>query len=78
MKQPDCVITIAGPGSVINNELAIVEKAFRDAGFDVEVENSHPDPELTAEQVINHLKLVHGSQPLGHIKIVMKHYPWGG
>lgn len=70
---PDCTITITGPGEMINNELAVIEKAFRDIGYEVVVDNKHPDKMTNEER----LKFIESLQNRGTVKIIMQHCPWG-
>jgi hypothetical protein len=70
----DYEIRIRGAGGCINNLLFVVEKALRDAGFPVEVENDAPTryrPEVMAAHVANVAKGM-------NVGIVMDHIPWGG
>ena len=61
-------VKVTGPGECIGNEMLIIEKALRDAGYPIEVIDPYP-PE------VKEIK----SPPAGW-KIVLKadHCPWGG
>lgn len=62
-------IIVKGPGGVINNELAIIEKALKDAGAEVTIENDCPEegrvtPWRSSENV--------------QVLLIAYHQPWGG
>jgi len=78
-------INISGPGSCINGELAIIQKALEDAGFKVDVTNSHPEEYpgrkfKSVEDRILHVKNFNTTCKEEHrtILITMNHQPWGG
>lgn len=63
-------IKVNGPGQCIYNEMLIIEKALKDAGYYVEVIDDYPPPEnQKIESVIGY-----------NIKVILKanHQPWGG
>lgn len=68
-------ITVAGPGTCIGLEMALIKKAFSDAGIPLQIVDEYPDPrELSAFDMEKHKEQI-GDWP---IKLVAKHCPWGG
>lgn len=63
----------------INNELAVIEKALKENGFEIVVENEHPS-EYSEKQILEHIKRLTKERNgvFAKVKIVMKHLPWGG
>jgi len=61
-------VTVSGPGECINNEMLIIEKALKDAGYPVTVVNEFPPKPATIVKA-----------PFGwSITLTAKHQPWGG
>jgi hypothetical protein len=75
------VITITGPGEVINFEYYLVLKALKDAG--IEVAEVNECAYQTSAEVEQHLLTIGGRIASGDIKnwsvrLEAKHLPWGG
>lgn len=75
----ETTIKVSGPGSCINNELAVISKALSDAGFVVEIENEYPAEDVTEDELVARItRLNQTRNPKSKIKIVADHQPWGG
>ena len=61
-------VTVAGPGQCIGNEMLIIEKALRDAGYTVEVIDSYP---LDTKEIKSATRSC-------NIVLKAEHRPWGG
>jgi len=66
-------VEISDPGLCVNNPTVIIEKALKEAGFVVEVEN-----EFLPESVEERLEFVTNDKNPGKIKLKVEHWPWGG
>ena len=62
-------IEVSGPGQCIYNEMLIIEKALKDAGYCVEVIDDYPSENQEIKSVIGY-----------NTKVILKanHQPWGG
>ncbi|NBP01235.1 MAG: hypothetical protein EBU90_14060 [Proteobacteria bacterium] len=61
-------VTVTGPGECIHNEMLIIEKALKDAGYPVTVINSHPPANKTITDAPKGWKII----------LTAEHQPWGG
>ena len=61
-------VKVTGPGECISNEMLIIEKALKDAGYPVEVIDEFP-PEI---------KEIKPANAGWKIVLIAKHCPWGG
>lgn len=73
----DYKVKVSGPGGCVNNPRSVIEKALREAGFEVEVDNECPE-ELTLDQEVEWAKQVNEKYPPNKVKITVDHWPWGG
>jgi hypothetical protein len=67
-------IKVSGPGMTINTEMALIEKALRDAGIPVDVVNEHPDSPTSNQLSESHIEYCRKRG----VKLVANHCPWGG
>lgn len=82
----DINITIRGPGGCINFESIMIERLFKDLGYNVIVDNDYPFIEQnSASHAISEtedefIERVKQSKNIGNINIHLKvdHCPWGG
>ena len=63
------IVKVIGPGQCIGNEMLIIEKALRDAGYPVEVIDEFP-PE--------NKKIHKNANSRWKIVLEANHCPWGG
>lgn len=79
-------IEISGMGSVINFEAIVIERLFKELGYNVEVNNPnpfiehHPHPSMiseTEDQYIERVKKLHCNGDY-KVEINVIHHPWGG
>lgn len=75
------VITITGPGGVINFEYYIILKALKDAG--IEVAEVNDCAYETSDEADRHVALIGDRLQSGDIKnwsvqLEARHLPWGG
>ena len=61
-------VTVSGPGECIGNEMLIIEKALKDAGYPVEVIDEYPPKDITIDRASEGWK----------ITLKANHCPWGG
>lgn len=61
-------VTVSGPGGCIDNQMLIIEKALRDAGYHVKVRNEYPPKDDIIKQSDNKWLIVLNAE----------HLPWGG
>ena len=61
-------VTVTGPGECIGNEMLIIEKALRDAGYPVTVIDEYPPKEITIDR----------ASKGWNITLKAQHCPWGG
>lgn len=73
----DYTVEVKGPGGNVNFPRAVIEKALREAGFVVSVENSYPE-ELSLDKEVEWAKRANEEHGAQSIKIKVVHYPWGG
>jgi hypothetical protein len=71
-------VEIKGPGLIINYPVEVIIKALREAGLDVEVENT--DPVEDVDRLLRETKKAvdEGKIKGGKIKVKATHLPWGG
>lgn len=74
----DVVITIKGPGGVINYEAAIVAAALQMEGMKVHIVNDSPEENINT--LINRRRSLRFLEPerVDAVKIVVDHQPWDG
>jgi hypothetical protein len=68
-------IEIKGMGTTFDYEIHIIEKALKENGLNVSIENPHPHPEKYTQEDLDKLKKYSGSRKA---VITCKHVPWGG
>ena len=61
-------VKVSGPGTCIGNEMLIIEKALKDAGYPVEVVDEFPPKD----------KAIRPASAGWNIKLEANHCPWGG
>ena len=61
-------VKVSGPGQCIHNQMHIIEKALKEAGYPVEVIDEYPTEDNTIERASEGWK----------ITLVANHCPWGG
>ena len=71
---PDVTIKISGLGRTFHGIKYVVERALREAGCSVEVEDAHPKSE-TLEELQSRMPEYFKESS---VKIVADHQPWGG
>lgn len=75
------VITITGPGGVINFEYYVILKALRDAGISVTEDNECAYAEaVEAEEHVTAIgeRLLSGDIKNWSVRLEARHLPWGG
>lgn len=73
-------IKVSGPGGCISTEMRVIEKALRDAGFQVTVIDDHrPEDNGAAEdwleKSLERVKLLPDNY---QVTLIADHQPWGG
>lgn len=71
-------IQISGPGGTFRYELAIIEKALKEAGCTVEIEDIFPDDDKEETIKVIRERLDSGYIKDKLVKITTNHIPWGG
>jgi hypothetical protein len=67
-------VDVSGPGGCVNHVAIVIEKALRDAGFGVDVQNAHADPPSVSEKMLS----LNVTPDREHVRVSVTHYPWGG
>ena len=72
-------------GGIVNFEAKVIERVFKEMGYQIEVNNPHPFVEYnthpaaiseTEDEYIERVKQIRHNDT--KIKIEVEHYPWGG
>ena len=71
-------IQVTGMGGGINFEMQLIEKALRDAGFEVEVDNSAADWTVSNDPTWHQRMLDITAKKKTKIRLTARHIPWGG
>lgn len=67
---------------VINFEIEVIRRAFQALGLSIEVNNPHPDPEMSEERfqhlLAHRLKMQEQNNTFVEVHLEANHCPWGG
>ena len=71
-------IEIKGPGGTINYPTGVIVKALKEAGLQVEVQDSHPSDNIEEILIENKKMIDDGRIKDWKINVKATHLPWGG
>jgi len=78
-KDADYFICILGPGGMVNQPTAVIQRALEETGiFSVEVRHDHSDRADDVDKTLEWIKSPDYPKDPRRVVIYVEHVPWGG